>query len=246
MGALLHGLIGWPLFIAVSLLNFFVGIGVQLAALPFDPKRRIILQINRLLWGRTLYGVQPLWTLRRIGFEHIGAGPYIVVCNHMSVLDIPASMLLPVPVRVVGRHQLFNIPMLGWYMRFSRQIPLDPTSPESIQRFLEVSKESLADGISVVIFPEGTRSDGRLGRFRSGAFRLALETGVPVLPLAIDGTQHILPKKVMWPVQLRATVRLQALEPVDPRGYATPQALADAVRQQMEQVMETAAPAHAA
>ncbi|MBW1881782.1 MAG: 1-acyl-sn-glycerol-3-phosphate acyltransferase, partial [Deltaproteobacteria bacterium] len=175
------GVINLSIFLWVSLVNLVVGVTLQVVALPFDPKRKVCLWVNHLLWGRVLYRVLPAISLRRTATADLGPGPYVVVCNHTSVLDIPACMGLRIPLRVVGKQSLDRVFLLGRYMRFTRQILLG-TSEASVQRFLAQSHQALRDGISVLIFPEGTRSlDARLARFNRGAFRVAKDAGVPVL-----------------------------------------------------------------
>lgn len=234
LGRHIHGLFGWPIFFAVSLTHLLFTVVAQVLVMPLDRKRKLCLWLNHLTWGRVLYWAVPFWRLRRNGVKKVGAGPYVIVCNHGSVLDIPANMSLPVPMRVVGRYQLFRIPILGWYMSFSRQLPIDLSGTEKLDAFFASCRQTLAAGISVLMFPEGSRSpNGALGPFQSGAFRLAHETGTRVLPTTVEGTRHILGKGLLWPKALVVPVQLSVLDTVDPAGFDSPRALAKAVRAQM-------------
>jgi 1-acyl-sn-glycerol-3-phosphate acyltransferase len=229
----------WGIFLAVSLLNVLGGLLVQLVAVPFDANRRASLWVNRWIWGHFLWFCEPGWHLRREGFEAVTGGPYIVVSNHSSVLDIPACMGLPLPLRVVGRSTLFRIPLLGLYMRFSRQISLDATSAADVLASLDLCKGALESGASVLIFPEGTRSqDAQLGRFHRGAFRLALDTGIPILPVAILGTHRIMRKGELLPVGISEAVRMRVLAPVPPGDATTARALGERVRSQLESALD--------
>ena len=228
----------WGIFLTVSLLNVVVGLLFQLVAVPFDVNRRASLWVNRWIWGHFLWSCEPGWHLAREGFESVSDGPYIVVCNHSSVLDIPACMGLPLPLRVVGRSALFRIPLLGLYMRFSRQISLDATSAADVLASLEQCKGALESGASVLIFPEGTRSlDAQLGRFHRGAFRLALDTGIPILPVAILGTHRIMRKGKLRPAGISEAVRMRVLAPVLPEDATTARALGERVRGQLESAL---------
>jgi len=120
-------------------------------------------------------------------------------------------------------------------MRFSRQISLDASSAADVLASLDQCKDALDSGASVLIFPEGTRSeDGELGRFHRGAFRLALDTGIPILPVAIHGTHRIMRKGELRPAGISEAVRMRVLPPVQPGDASTARALGERVRAQLE------------
>ena len=228
----------WTLFVGVSLLNLSLGALLQSLALPFDRSRRLCLWVNHWVWGRMLYAVEVFWPLRSTGLERVAKGPYIVVSNHGSVLDIPANMTLPLPLRVVGKTSLFRIPVMGWYMRFSRQIPLDTEDPQGVSTMMKSCREALAEGVSVLIFPEGTRTeDGTLGPFHRGAFRLAMDLQVQLLPVVIQGTREILPKGSLRALKPAEVVKVEVLDPIDPSGYSTATKLSNTVHRSMEALL---------
>jgi len=177
--------------------------------------------------------VNPAWHVRVGGvvpatLHH----PYVVVSNHQSQADIPVVSLLPWEMKWVGKKELFDIPVLGWLMRMSHDIPVDRKDPQSRATVLKRSRKRIEQGASVMFFAEGTRSkDGRVKAFHDGAFRLAIEAGVPVLPIALDGTMDALPKHG-WQFS-RADVRLDVLPPVPTDGLTADDvpALRDRVRQ---------------
>ena len=143
--------------------------------------------------------------------------PYVVVCNHLSLADIPIISALPWEMKWIAKQELLKTPLIGWLMRLAGDIPVDRSSRFSRMRTLVKARTYLQDRCSVMFFPEGTRSpDGRLYDFQTGAFSLAIKTQVPVLPLVIDGSQHTLPPKG-WRFG-RANVRLRVLSPVDTVG----------------------------
>ena len=118
----LHAPLALGLFGLSSLLTVAAGTLAQVPLLPFDRARRACLRANHLFWGRFFWWIEPSLRMRRRGLEHARGGPFVIVCNHASVMDIPACMGLPLPLRVVARREFFRVPVLGWYMRFSRQI----------------------------------------------------------------------------------------------------------------------------
>ncbi len=131
------------------------------------------------------------------GLEHVdSSGSYVVMCNHQSVIDIGALVVsLPVTWRFVAKRELTRVPFFGWALRLSDHIIIDRGDRERAVESLRQAAERIRAGISVVIFPEGTRSeDGELRSFKSGGFHLALEAGVPILPVTVSGSQQITPK----------------------------------------------------
>jgi 1-acyl-sn-glycerol-3-phosphate acyltransferase len=122
---------------------------------------------------------------------------YLFMPNHLSFLDGPmVFMLIPQPVRVILKKEVFRIPVVGPGMRFVGFVPVDRKGAKggkvAIERAGRLMKEK---GFSFLIFPEGTRSrDGQLQRFRRGGFFLALESGAPIVPVSIKGTYEMMPK----------------------------------------------------
>ncbi|HUI09693.1 MAG TPA: lysophospholipid acyltransferase family protein [Bacteroidota bacterium] len=170
--------------------------------------------------GVAMTRVNPSWRLDRDG-EKIAnpRRPYVVVSNHQSLADIPIISHLPWEMKWIAKAELFRVPLVGWMMRLAGDIPVDRSDPRSGARMLLAAHRCLALKCSVMFFPEGTRSaDGRVGSFNQGAFHIAIKAGVPVLPLAVDGTRDCLPKK-SWKFGPPLDIRLRVLPPVDTEGY---------------------------
>ncbi|WP_412069922.1 lysophospholipid acyltransferase family protein [Rubrivirga sp. IMCC43871] len=192
--------------------------------------------------GRT-FRVIGSWTTRVNPAWHIAVGgvdpktldhPFVVVSNHQSMADIPVVSLLPWEMKWVGKKELFDLPFMGWLMRLAGDIAVDRKDPVSRGTVLLRAQRKLEHGTSVMFFAEGTRSrDGRVKLFHDGAFRLAIAAGVPILPLALDGTMDALPKHG-WQFS-RADVRLDVLPPVPTAGLSEDDLpeLRDRVRQQI-------------
>jgi 1-acyl-sn-glycerol-3-phosphate acyltransferase len=153
--------------------------------------------------------------------------------NHQSMVDILAAFATHLPYRWVSKRANFFAPFLGWTMWLNGYVPLRRGHLPSIRRMLRKSEGVLRDGSSLFVFPEGTRSpDGEVQSFFRGAFWMAARAGVPVIPVVVEGTGSILPKRsaVISP-QL---VRVSILAPVDPARFANDsRRLRDHVRELM-------------
>lgn len=208
---------GFGYFLAVIVIALTPPIQAILLALtwPFDRNRRIVGRFSRLA-GAAIGRVYPPWRMRVEG-RWPGRGPYVVVANHQSLLDILLLSRLPREMKWVAKESLFKVPWLGWVFRMSGDIPVRRGDSESGGAALAKARRYLDRGMSVMIFPEGTRSrNGSLLPFKSGAFRLAIEAGVPVLPVAVSGTAQGMPKGDAWVRPCRAYARM--LEPVSVDG----------------------------
>ena len=123
-------------------------------------------------------------------------GPQIFASNHQSICDILVlAGYLPVQFRWIAKKELFRIPFMGWHMSRGGYISIDRSSLTQSARSVRAAAAQIKGGKSVVIFPEGTRSaDGRLQPFKRGAFSLAIQAGVPVIPITIKGSHQVVRK----------------------------------------------------
>lgn len=146
--------------------------------------------------------------------------PYVVVMNHESMLDIPvAQVALPVNLRFVAKHTLQYVPFLGWYMWATGMVRVNRSNRCQAVQSLSRAAKRVREGATVIAFPEGTRSrEGLIAPFKKGPFMLAIEAGVPILPVAIAGSRNVLPSDSF---AIRpGTVRLRVGTPVETAGRA--------------------------
>ena len=174
-----------------------------------------------LLWRKlavTNQLLNPLWTFHTSGIEiDDPRRPYVVVANHESFVDILLISHLPWEMKWLAKDTFFRFPGVGWLMRMAGDVRIVRGERSSADLALEQCRDRLDNKVSVMIFPEGTRSrDGGLGLFKTGAFRLAIETGTPILPLAVHGTRGAL-RSGDWRFGV-ADAEVRVLEPIETAG----------------------------
>lgn len=166
-------------------------------------------------WAKTILWASGV-NVEIAGLDHFeGKGPYIFMSNHQGAYDIFAlASALPIHFKWLAKKELFAIPILGQGMRLAGYIPLDREGTRETVKEMNEAAAKIRDGMSVVIFPEGSRSeDGSLRPFKKGGFSLAIKSGVPIVPIAIHGSREIMPKG-RWTVR-PGRIRIQIGEPVE-------------------------------
>lgn len=182
-------------------------------------------------FGRATSNITPMWSFAVEG--HIPADidirPYVVVANHESSADPFLLSHLPWDMRWVAKESLFRLPVVGTMLGWSGDIPLRRGDRASVGTMMGEAKRTLDAGLSIMMFPEGTRSaDGSLLPFKLGAFDLAIAAGVPILPVAIAGTRACRPKGSKW--FGRASAIAKVLPPISVEGLLPSDAKALAER----------------
>ena len=168
------------------------------------------------------------------GLDRITPGTtYVFVSNHQSIYDTPVIFAsLPYQLRIIAKESLARFPVLGWHLKRGGHLFVDRRHPDRAG-ILRRWRALVSEGLSLIIYAEGTRSpDGRVARFKAGSFLLAIEAGLPIVPVAVIGTRNVMPKG-----RLRtepADVRLIVHAPIRPPAIETPtiqdaKALADRV-----------------
>lgn len=206
----------WTATVLIVLLGFPVMTVIFCLTAPFDPGRYVAGRFFRLM-GVTSVKLNPLWHFRAEGELADPRHPYVAVSNHISYADIFLISHLPWEMKWLAKDTIFRIPVMGWIMRMAGDIPLVRGNRDSTLAALAGCRDRLTKRVSVMIFPEGTRSKtGALQQFKDGAFRLAIEAGVPILPIAVAGTRDAMEKGTFR--FRRATAVCRVLEPVDTKG----------------------------
>ena len=183
--------------------------------------------------GRVASRLSRLWTFEIHGDRpaDIDTSAYVVVANHESQADPFLLSFLPFDMRWVAKEDLFKQPLSGWAMRLGGDIPLRRGEGESVRACLLECERALAGGISVMMFPEGTRSSGGdLLPFKDGAFDLAIRAQTPILPVALAGTRAMRPKHSRWFGKAHAGARILAPIPTTGLTEADVGSLRDRVR----------------
>ena len=197
--------------------TFFFGILAILAS--FFSRTGNLVHIIARIWGYSiLLAARTPVTVE--GHDHIDpARSYIFMSNHQSNFDIPVLLAhLRCQFRWLAKAELFKIPIFGRGMRGAGYIPIDRSDRRAAIRSLQTAAETIRQGTSVMIFPEGTRSlDGNLRDFKKGGFVLAVDAGVPIVPVIIRGTFAIMPKSGLR--IRRGRVCVKVLEPIETAGY---------------------------
>jgi len=168
---------------------------VWLVTAPFDKGRYAAgLLFRKLTVAHQV--LNPLWTFHTSGTNITDPRrPYVVVANHQSFVDILLISHLPWEMKWLSKEAFFKYPLVGWMMRMAGDIRLVRGERHSAIAAMQACHDRLQKRVSVMIFPEGTRShDGELQEFKDGAFRLAIDAGVPILPLAVNGAYTALVK----------------------------------------------------
>lgn len=193
---------------------------ISLCLLPFDRSGAISAWMFRF-WARSILAIS------RVRVNLHGAGKiepsrrYICAANHSSLIDIPVLVAtLPVNLCFVAKQELFRIPIFGAYLRTMRHIPVSRENSRAAAKSMADAARTIAMGTrSVLLFPEGTRQLEGLGEFKEGAALLAIRAGVPLLPIAIDGTQKIWPARaaIIFP----GTAEVRIGDAVETEGLAS-------------------------
>lgn len=223
------------MFSALKLVSVYVTLGsvAGILGIPYSiligdigPLYRVAMWIVRV--GVRAAGIR----VKVSGLEHVPAGrSCIFMCNHVSNLDPPVLLpALPGRSSVLLKKELMKIPILGVAMRLGKFVPVERGHRrDAAQASVEAAADALRSGLHIVVFPEGTRSrDGRLATFKKGPFFLAQQTGAPIVPIALAGTQTMMRKGSV--AITPGVARIELLPAIDPAAYGTREELLRAVR----------------
>ncbi len=209
----------YPVFLSAFTLIPVLALMVALCR-PFGTHRQAMRRFRRLMvfWGRVVAAIP--FPLVRLKYELKGSNDtgkaYIFVCNHRSAIDAFLLGVLPHEFVEIVNDWPFRIPVLGVFARFADFLDIRSMSHDE---FMQRAGKLLAEGVSLVFFPEGTRSvDRSMGSFHSAAFRLAIQAEVPIIPLCLSGNETVMAKGS--PLLCPGTVRVRQLQPITYAEFA--------------------------
>jgi 1-acyl-sn-glycerol-3-phosphate acyltransferase len=183
-------------------------------------------------WGKKNLAANRL-KVNVAGQDNVPDGPAVFVSNHVSFVDIwVLAGLLPGTVRFLAKRELLNVPIFGWAMRSAGHIPIDRKNRQAAVDACGEAGMKIRQGTSAIVFGEGTRSrSGQLLPLKKGAFVLAIQAGVPVVPVYLEGTYEVLPRGTVF--LKRRPIALRIGEPIGTAGlsYADRDALSARCRE---------------
>jgi 1-acyl-sn-glycerol-3-phosphate acyltransferase len=224
-------------------LAFPIQLVLAILAWPFDRRRVIAGRCFRIM-GVVAARLTPFWHFRVYGeIPRRYWGRTVFVSNHESHADPFLISFLPWEMKWLAKASLFRIPVVGWMLTLAGDIPIHRGESGSARGAMAQCAQWLERGQPVVIFPEGTRSeDGKMGAFKDGAFRLALDTGAQIVPIAVCGSRRALPKHSWKFGFTRAMVSVGTPISTEGRSTSDLQALKAEARAQIVAMRERMAP----
>ena len=230
----------WSLVALCTFVFFFPTVLAAALIYPFDSARKLIHPFISN-WAKIILVICPVMNVHVECEERIDEKEtYILVANHQSVADILVALHMNQSFKFIAKQELFYIPFLGWAMGAAGYIALIRGNLESGKRAILQARSLIQRGVSVLFFPEGTRSpDGEIRSFKMGAFKLAAELGVPVVPMVIDGTYNLVPKGSRL-LNRNVNVKLRILKPhrVESKGSHSADQLMEEVRSEMIETLK--------
>jgi 1-acyl-sn-glycerol-3-phosphate acyltransferase len=209
----------------------FIAISLALCTLVLGPPLILFTVVTKSATLMYWTGVKLVVYVTRIagekvtveGRENIPAGVCVFAANHTSNADAPAIVgAIPRRIAILGRKSLFDIPVVGTAFRLAKFVPVDRENRDAALGSIKEAVEYIREGFSFLVYPEGTRSpDGRLHRFKKGSFAMAIEAGIPIVPVACSGAHRIMKKNSLIIRPGNVTVRFA--KPIDASAYSIEQ-----------------------
>ncbi|PIQ85319.1 MAG: hypothetical protein COV73_05880 [Candidatus Omnitrophica bacterium CG11_big_fil_rev_8_21_14_0_20_43_6] len=223
----------------LTILLFLVVFTLNILLFPFDKKKKIT-HMQCFWWSDLLIALNPYWSLSTRGLEHIDhQKTYVIIANHQSMADIVVLYQTKMQFKWVAKASLFQVPFIGWCLSLIKHIKLTRGDFSSIKEIYHQASKWLRKDMSVLFFPEGTRSTtDEMGEFQNGAFKFAIKEGKPILPICLKGTHDAIPKG-SWIFRAKVMAKLTVLEPIATAGYGSGDfaLLRDTVRAKIQEAL---------
>ena len=220
----------------LTILLFFVVFILNILLFPFDKKNKIT-HAQCFWWSDALVGLNPYWSVKVSGLENIEhKKTYVIISNHQSMADIVVLYQTKMQFKWVAKASLFKVPFIGWCLGLIKHIKLLRGDFASIKEIYHQASQWLQKDMSVLFFPEGTRSTtDRMNEFQNGAFKLAIKEKKPILPICLIGTREAIPKG-SWIFRTKVSVKLIVLPVVETDGFGPGDfsLLRDTIREKIE------------
>ena len=224
----------------LTILLFLVVFTLTILLFPFDKKKKIT-HAQCFWWSDALIGLNPFWSLKVSGLQHIDhQKTYVIIANHQSMADIVALYQTKMQFKWVAKASLFRVPFIGWCLSLIKHIKLLRGDFSSIKKIYQAASGWLQKEMSVLFFPEGTRSSSNeMGEFQNGAFKFAIKEQRPILPICLKGTHAAIPKG-SWIFKTKVTAEVIVLEPIatDSYGPGDFALLRDTVRSRIQEALQ--------
>ncbi|MDR1593538.1 MAG: 1-acyl-sn-glycerol-3-phosphate acyltransferase [Prevotellaceae bacterium] len=208
----IYNIIIWIVFIIDAVILMIINLIVFAITYPFDTRRKVIHAFS-YYWGLHYLWFNPFWKTEYVCQANIDPKKsYVIVSNHQSMFDICLMYKIPLVFKWVSKKEVFRLPFVGWLLKLHGDILINRGTTQSTKEMLKKAEAWINKRCSISIFPEGTRSvDGRIHRFKEGAFMIAKLNKLPVLPVVIEGTRRVLPTGGGFLLGGCATVRIHVL-----------------------------------
>ncbi|MCX5679834.1 MAG: lysophospholipid acyltransferase family protein [Candidatus Omnitrophica bacterium] len=230
----------WVVGTIVTAAAFLSSLILKIVLFPF-PSRAKKVHAQCFWWSDTLIAMNPYWKIKVTGLRNIDPNQtYVMVANHQSLADIIIIYQTHAYFKWVAKRELLKVPFIGGLLWVNDHILLSRGDFGSIKDAYHKAGEWLKKGVSILFFPEGTRSGtDDMGEFQNGAFKLAIKEGRPVLPIYIGGTRYAIPKGG-WIFKTKVSGKLEVLSPIDTSKYKTADfsVLRDLVREKLEKAAQ--------
>jgi 1-acyl-sn-glycerol-3-phosphate acyltransferase len=217
---IIRSIIIWIISSVLTIVLFFVSLFFTIILFPFDKKRKVV-HAQCFWWADAVVGFNPFWNVEVSGLENIDPKrTYVVTANHQSLADIVVIYKTRMQFKWVAKESLFKVPFIGWCLSLGRHIKLARGEFGSIKKIYREAATWLRKDMSVLFFPEGTRSlTDSMNEFQNGAFKLAIKEKKPVLPISIKGTREAIPKG-SWIFNTSVYGVIKVLPPIETKDFS--------------------------